>query len=208
MSYASTLVARATPLRSVISPRSAASGAAEVAVLLGLGRVRARVDGLHLEQPHDEGEHHQRQPEADQAQPGAGAAEPDACAAPGRGRRGGPAAGRRGGARRRRPPGVRPRAGVRALPGRRHCRAARAVPCRTTAGACRGGGVERRGVTGCGVEAGCSGRRHQGGRVRAGRCGGPRERRVTVPSGLRKAGLPPGTMPSSRARRWRASGAE
>ncbi|AKN73051.1 hypothetical protein QR97_27770 [Streptomyces sp. PBH53] len=31
---------------------------------------------------------------------------------------------------------------------------------------------------------------------------------LTVPSGPRKAGSPPGTMPSSRARRWRASGAE
>lgn len=50
-------------------------GVLEVAVLLGLRRVRAGVDGLDLEEPDDEREHDERQRQADQAEPGTRAAE-------------------------------------------------------------------------------------------------------------------------------------
>ena len=87
---------------------------AGVAVLVGLGGVRAGVDGLHLEQPCDEGQHDQGEPEADQAQPGPVAAELDLLGGR-RGRRAGRAV---GGARARAPGGGRvPWGSLRHLPG-------------------------------------------------------------------------------------------
>src|SRR5690606_32815734 len=180
---------------------------ADVAVLFGLGRVGARVDGLHLHQAHHEGEEDQGQREADQAQPGARAAQLDglggragrsgAAGGAGAGRRaaGGAPAGGPGGAGH---PAARrfPGGHFRHLPGAGEGAGAGAgAPVGTDAAALGSGTVAVAIASGAGT---------RGVPAAAAGPGTP----LTLPSGPRKAGSPPGTMPRSRARRWRASGAE